>query len=89
MARVDFPPGLVAIIAGLPKRAEIPDDAANLRDLIAAVEARWPGVQHSLCASSQDIRKHISIFVDGRQATLDHAVRPDSVVRVLTAVSGG
>jgi sulfur-carrier protein len=87
MAQVYFPRQLVAIISGLPKQTEI--EAGSVKELIAAVDARWPGVQMCLCATGKLLREHIKIFVDGRQSTLEMPVRPDSTVRIITAVSGG
>jgi hypothetical protein len=50
---------------------------------------REPGVRNHIVDESGAIRPHVSVFVDGVQADLDTAVRPDSQVRVLQAVSGG
>lgn len=87
MAQVTFPRALVAIIPGLPMRAEI--EAQDVRTLIAALDDRWPGVLIRLCATAEHLREHIQIFVDGQQATLEMPVRERSVVRIMTAVSGG
>ena len=50
---------------------------------------REPGVRNHIVDESGAIRPHVSVFVDGVQADLDTAVRPNSQVRVLQAVSGG
>jgi hypothetical protein len=87
MARVLLPSALVAIVAGLPRQTEIAGDSVG--DLIAALDARWPGVATSLCVSSTALRPHIAVYVDGLRATLATPATPGAVVRVLTAVSGG
>ena len=87
MAQVYLPRQLVAIISGLPKQAEI--EAHSVKELIAAVDARWPGVQMCLCATGKSLREHIKIFVDGQPSTLEMLVQPNATVRIITAVSGG
>jgi molybdopterin synthase sulfur carrier subunit len=87
MAQVFFPRALAALIAGLPKVAEC--QAATVQELIATLDQRWPGVSMCLCATSADLRPHINVYVDGARATLATPVQATSVVRVLTAVSGG
>jgi molybdopterin synthase sulfur carrier subunit len=48
-----------------------------------------PGVKSHLLDEQGNIRPHVSVFVDGQQATLRTPVRPSSEIRVLQAVSGG
>jgi molybdopterin converting factor small subunit len=54
-----------------------------------ALEARWPGVRDRLCDSTPRIRKHINVFVDGKRARLDTALRDGIKIYILTAISGG
>jgi hypothetical protein len=42
-----------------------------------------------LCDSRPAIRRHISIFVGGRRASLDTRLAPGSEVAIMTAISGG
>ncbi len=87
MAQVYLPRPLAALIAGLPKQTEV--EATTVQALIAALEQRWPGVTTCLCGTPDALRPHINIYVDGARATLATPVQAGSVVRVLTAVSGG
>ncbi len=87
MATVYFPRSLVAIISGLPTRAEV--EAHTVRELIDTLDDLWPGVQMCLCATGYGPREHIKIFVDGKQSTPETPMRAESVVRILTAISGG
>jgi molybdopterin converting factor small subunit len=57
--------------------------------LIAALDERWPGMRDRLCDTSPAIRRHINVFVDGKRAKLQTALRPGADVFILTAVSGG
>lgn len=63
--------------------------AHTVRELIAGLDARWPGMGDRLCDSTPRVRRHINIFVDGQRASLDTALTPGTKVYVLTAISGG
>jgi molybdopterin converting factor small subunit len=63
--------------------------ARTVSDVIAALDARWPGMRDRLCDSSPRIRRHINVFVDGHRATLDTELKEGTRVYVLTAISGG
>lgn len=63
--------------------------AETVGEMIAALDARWPGMRDRLCDSTPAIRRHINVFIDGRRATLDTPIRPGADVFILTAISGG
>ena len=63
--------------------------AGTVGDVIAALDARWPGMRDRLCDSTPRVRRHINIVVDGRRAGLDTPLRDGIRVYVLTAISGG
>jgi len=88
MAMVILPRSLAALIPGLPHRAEI--EGASVAELIAGLEAGWPGVADRICDAGPSIREHINVFVDGeRVGSLDTPVGPGSTVHVIPAVAGG
>ena len=87
MAQVVLPGNLVALFPGAPRRLEV--EAATVRELIAGLDARVPGMADRLLAAGPSIREHINVFVDGDIASLDTAVAPGSTVHVIPAVSGG
>jgi molybdopterin synthase sulfur carrier subunit len=87
MAQVFFPRALAALITGLPKVTDC--QAETVQELIAALDQRWPGISMCLCGTQESLRPHINVYVDGARATLATQVQSASVVRVLTAVSGG
>jgi molybdopterin synthase sulfur carrier subunit len=64
-------------------------EADNVAKLIDALDARWPGMGDCIRDSSPAVRKHVSIFVEGRRATLDTQLAPGTDVFILTAISGG
>jgi sulfur-carrier protein len=48
-----------------------------------------PGMRNRLLDAGPSIRRHINVFVDGVPASLATPLRPDSVIHVIPAVSGG
>ncbi|GIX11491.1 MoaD/ThiS family protein [Elioraea sp.] len=84
---VTLPGALVALFPRASPRVEVA--AATVADVMAALEARWPGMRDRLCDSRPAIRRHINVFVDGERATLDTRLRDGADVVILTAISGG
>ncbi len=87
MATIHLPRSLALVVPGLPKVAEV--EAATVAEVVAALDARWPGVADRVLEPGPAIRRHINVFVDGQPAMLDTAVRPGGVVHVIPAVAGG
>jgi len=87
MAVVVLPRSLAQVLPGLPRRAVV--EGATVAEVIAALDADWPGLRDRLLDAGPSIREHINVFVDGELATLDTSVRPDSTVHVIPAVAGG
>ncbi|HSI40320.1 MAG TPA: MoaD/ThiS family protein [Xanthobacteraceae bacterium] len=84
---VRLPSHLVALFPGAEPRVAL--QATTVRELIEALDARWPGMRDRLCDSSPAVRRHINIFVEGRRARLDTALAPGADVFIITAISGG
>lgn len=68
---------------------EVPLTARTVGELIAALDARWPGIRDRLCDTTPSVRRHINIVVNGRRATLGTPLDGGMRVYVLTAISGG
>ena len=84
---VTLPAALVRLFPGAVRQLELP--AATVREMIDALDGRWPGMRDRLCDSRPAIRRHINFFVAGRRATLETRLAPGAEVAVLTAISGG
>ena len=84
---VTLPANLVRLFPGAMRQVELP--ASTVREMIDALDARWPGMGDRLADSRPAIRRHINIFVEGRRATLETSLAPGTEVTVLTAISGG
>jgi sulfur-carrier protein len=68
---------------------ELTVSAGTVREMVEALEARWPGMRDRLCDSTPRVRRHINIFVEGERATLETPLSPGAEVFVMTAISGG
>jgi sulfur-carrier protein len=84
---VMLPANLVRLFPDAVRQVELP--ASTVREMIDALDARWPGMRDRLCDSRPAIRRHINVFVAGRRATLETPLAPGAEVTVLTAISGG
>jgi molybdopterin converting factor small subunit len=89
-------PGQVLVILPRPllalfpeAKAEVKVSAATVGDMIAALNAQWPGIRDRLCDETPRIRRHLSIFCNGERAALDTPLPDNARIYVLTAVSGG
>lgn len=84
---VILPGALMMLFPGSQTNVEL--QAGTVEELLAALDARWPGMRDRLRDERPSIRKHINIFVDGRRAALDTPLKQGSKVYILTAMSGG
>jgi molybdopterin converting factor small subunit len=84
---VVLPRALIDLFPGAPREVDIP--AATVGDVVAALEARWPGMRDRLCDSTPRVRRHINVFVAGRRAGLDTTLSDGERIYILTAISGG
>ncbi len=87
MAEVILPASLVQLFPGSAKRVQV--EAGTVRGVIDGLDQRWPGMRNRLCAPGPTIRRHIRIFVDAEQSTLETPVAATSEVQILPALSGG
>ena len=85
--QVRLPGPLVDLFPGSVRRLEV--EARTVREMIDALNARWPGMRDRLCDTTPAIRKHINVFIDGERAKLETKLEPGTEVFVLTAISGG
>jgi sulfur-carrier protein len=87
MALVILPRSLAAILPGLPRRTSI--DGATVAEVVAALDASWPGVADRILEPGPAIREHINVFVDGERADLATPVPSGATIHVIPAVAGG
>jgi molybdopterin converting factor small subunit len=87
VATVILPRSLVALFPGTDRRLTV--RGATVAEVVAALDARVPGLGDRLVTAGPALREHLNVFVDGARAGLASPVGPDSVVHVIPAVSGG
>lgn len=85
--RVVLPRVLINLFPGALREVELP--ATSVREVIEALDARWPGMRDRICDSRPSIRRHINVFVGGDKAGLETPLAPDTEVIIMTAISGG
>ena len=75
----------------LPEQVEA--EGASVAEVVASLDARWPGLGFYITDEQGRLRKHVAIWVDGKRVQdpegLGDAVPPDGHVHVLQALSGG
>lgn len=84
---VSLPTALIRLFPGSPNEVRVA--AGSVREVVDALEDKWPGMRDRLTDTRPAIRRHLNIFVDGEKASLETTVRAGQRVTILTAVSGG
>ena len=81
-------PALLRDLTGGQARVEAP--GATVRQVIASLEAAYPGFRGRLC-EGDDINPHFAVVVDGQVSRLRmlEPVREDSEVHFVPAIHGG
>ena len=73
--------------------AESTVQGSTLREALDAVFASQPQVRGYILDDQARLRKHIAVFIDGQRSrdrdALSDAVRADSEIHVMQALSGG
>lgn len=87
MATVSIPL-LYKDVTGPDRRAEV--DGATLSEIIAALDARYPGIEARIC-DGQKLSPTVTVTVDGKIASagLSTPVRPESEICLLPSFGGG
>lgn len=87
---------LVRFTPSLQRHVSAPDvrvDGSTVREALAHVFLTTPTLKSYLVDEQGALRKHVTVFVDGApmhdRTTLSDALRPDSDVDVMQALSGG
>lgn len=86
----------VAFTQNLRRHVECPDTSAageTVRQVLDVVFAANPRLRGYVLDDQGSLRRHMSIFIDGKQLEdrvhLSDPVRPDAEIYVMQALSGG
>lgn len=90
MPTVRIPTPLRPVTAGL---SEVAVEGADLRAVVAALEAAHPGIAARLLDDAGELRRFVNVFVRDEDvrflAGLDTPVGADDTVSIVPAVAGG
>jgi molybdopterin converting factor small subunit len=65
-------------------------EGGTVDEALALLDRRYPGFRFRIIDERNQIRQHIKIFVNRDQITrLDAPLRPDDVLHIICALSGG
>jgi molybdopterin converting factor small subunit len=87
VATVLLPRSLLTLFPGVERRHELAGTTVD--EILAALDRAAPGMRDRLVEEGPRLRRHINVFVDGRQADLATPVGDGATVHVIPAVSGG
>ena len=92
MIRVELPKALNCYVEG-KSFVEVQESCATVRDALAEVAKRSPGVTDRVMEETGAVRQHVNVFVDGENirflSGLDTPLQADSSIMILSAISGG
>jgi molybdopterin synthase sulfur carrier subunit len=93
MAMVFMIPGALRELAGNQSEVRIEAAASTLSHALQQLWIACPAVRDRVLTERGRVRPHVNIFVDGENSRftggLDTAVRADSEIYIVPAVSGG
>jgi molybdopterin synthase sulfur carrier subunit len=87
MVKVFIPPLLRDVTAG---QGEVEVDGATVRQIVTALDTRFPGVRERLCEGG-DLRPGLAVAINGTVSSLGllQKVAEGSEVHFLPAIGGG
>jgi len=71
-------------------RSEVEAQGATLDELLRDLDRQYAGIRFRVIDEQDQIREHIKIFVNARQAqTLNMPLQPTDAIHIIGALSGG
>ena len=76
-----------------PQLKETETNGISLSEIIAEMDAKFPGLRNYVLDDQGSLRKHVNIFIDGKviedRAGLSDSFNKDSEIYIIQALSGG
>lgn len=77
----------------LTGQAEAEIQAANIKELIAQLEKKYPGIRERLCDESGKIRRFVNFYLNEEDIRFikqeDTALKDGDVISIVPAIAGG
>ena len=91
--KVNFYATYRPIVGGKTVEFEL-DHGVTIRQLVAAIVARFPAMQREMLDDNGNLYSHVHIFVNGRDSVLleqklDTVLQADDVLNIFPPVGGG
>jgi molybdopterin synthase sulfur carrier subunit len=90
MPSVRIPTPLRKLTAG---KDEVKISAANVSQLIDAMESQYPGIKNRLYDESGNVRRFINLYVNNEDIRFlngkETALKEDDIVSIIPAIAGG
>jgi molybdopterin synthase sulfur carrier subunit len=87
---VSFPPALRPRVGGQKK---VTATGSTIREVIDALDQRFPGLSFNLCYETGQLRPYVNIFLERENIRylqgLDTPVPPGATLAILPSVAGG
>jgi molybdopterin synthase sulfur carrier subunit len=87
---VSFPPALRPRVGG---HTRVTTTGCTVREIIATLEQRFPGISFNLCYETGQLRPYVNIFLERENIRylqgLDTPVPPGATLAILPSVAGG
>jgi sulfur-carrier protein len=72
------------------REREVEAGGATMREMLAELEQRYPGLRFRMIDEQDNMRRHIRFFVNGEQVfDMARRLRPSDEIHIVQALSGG
>ena len=72
------------------KQSVVEAGGATIREMLAEIDRRYPGLRFRIIDEQDDIRQHIKIFINEEPVrNLSAPTRPSDAIHIVCALSGG
>jgi molybdopterin converting factor small subunit len=79
-----------AALLSYTRESWVEADGATVSEVLADLEARFPGIRFRMIDEQGRIRRHMRMFSEGKMVLeLSHALRADGELMIVQALSGG
>jgi len=82
-----------ALLTRTGQRRQVRASGRTVREVIASLDAQYPGLRFNLCHETGELRPFVNIFRDGQNIRyldmLDTPVQPDTYLQIFPSVAGG